>query len=298
MTFQQLEYLIEAHKAGSISQAAKNLFLTPSSISVAITALEQELGYPVFVRTAQGLVPTTEGQKVLRYAGRILENYRLLEDIHTDSAICLNLVDHDVIGAAYARLVKELEGNDISFTLTSDALETAIQRLLVNEIELDVRFCYTNVARKLEIAVENQGLSWSILATVPAAARVGPPHRLYHATSVTPKELETEVMIEPASRPISKSNMLKGFMNVDTNKTLAAACSSARRQMISAGLGYYIVPLVPDELDQRFDMHRIPIEGLEYRLYAIHNPRYPMRPEVSRFLELLKQELKKPLPQP
>ena len=80
-------------------------------------------------------------------------------------------------------------------------------------------------------------------------------------------------------------------MNVDTNKTLAAACSSARRQMISAGLGYFIVPLVPDELDRRFDMHRIPIEGLEYRLYAIHNPRYPVKPEVTRYLEILTELL-------
>lgn len=297
MTFQQLEYLIEAHKAGSISQAAKNLFLTPSSVSVAITNLEQELGYPVFARTALGLVPTTEGQKVLRYAVRILENCRLLEDVHiSHSTICLNLSDHDVMAAAFARLAMENRNSTLSFTVTNDPLETATQRLLVNEIELDVRFVYAIVGRKLETLVENQGLSWQILATIPAAARVGPSHRLYHATSVTPRELEQETMIEPATRPFSKSNILKGFMNIDSNKTIASACSSVRRQLISAGQGYFIVPLVPDELDSRFEMHRIPIEGLEYRLYIIHNPRYPMRPEVSRYLELLQEQLNLPMP--
>lgn len=292
MTFQQLQYLIEAHKAGSISQAAKNLFLTPSSVSVAITTLEQELGYPVFVRTAQGLIPTIEGQKVLRYATRILENYRLLEDVHTShSTVCLNLGDHDVMGGAFARLVQENQGSEISFTVSNDPLETAMQRLLVNEIDLDVRFMYANRGRKLESAVENQGLAWQIVTTVPAAVRLGPGHRLYNATSITPRELEKETLIEPITRPFSGSNMLKGFMTIDPGKTIVSACSSARRRMISAGLGYFIIPLVPDELDRRFEMRRIPIEGLQFRLYAIHNPRYPQRTEVTRYLQLLNEQL-------
>lgn len=296
MTFQQLQYLVEANRAGSVSKAAKNLFLSPSSVSVAITGLEEELGYPVFARTAQGLVPTAEGQKVLRYANRILENYRLLEDVHANRGeICLNLADHDVLSAAFAQLIKQIPKGESYFTVTGDPLDTALQKLLVNEIELDVRFVYTMVGRKVEIKAENQGLSWQILTTVPAAARVGPGHRLYNAVSVTPRELEQETLIEPATRYFSKSNLLKGFMDIDPNKTVASANSSARRHMLSEGLGYFIVPLVPDELDRRFEMHRIPIEGLSYHLYVIHNPRYPRRPEVQRYLELLQQTLQSEL---
>ena len=296
MTFQQLQYLVEANRAGSVSKAAKNLFLSPSSVSVAITGLEEELGYPVFARTAQGLVATTEGQKVLRYASRILENYRLLEDVQVSSGgINLNLADHDVLSAAFAQLIKQIPKGESYFTVTGDPLDTALQKLLVNEIELDVRFVYTMVGRKVEIKAENQGLSWQILTTVPAAARVGPGHRLYNAVSVTPRELEQETLIEPATRYFSKSNLLKGFMDIDPNKTVASANSSARRHMLSEGLGYFIVPLVPDELDRRFEMHRIPIEGLSYHLYVIHNPRYPRRPEVQRYLELLEQTLQSEL---
>lgn len=297
MTFQQLQYLVEANRAGSISQAAKNLFLTPSSVSVAITGLEQELGYPIFARTAQGLMPTTEGQKVLRYANRILENCRLLENVDTNSgAICMNLGDYDVIGGAFARLLKEREGSERSYTVSSDSFETAIQKLAVNEFEIDVRFVHANVSRKVESAAENQGLSWQLLTTVPAAARVGPGHRLYNAVSVTPRELEQEYLIETASRSFSKSNMLKGFMKIDPNKTISSACSTVRRHMLSNGMGYFIVPLVPDELDRRFELRRIPIEGLFYRLYAFYNPRYPQREEICRFLELLREQLTQDLP--
>ena len=292
MTFQQLQYFIEAHKSGSISQAAKNLYLTPSSVSVAISSLEEELGYPVFVRTAQGLVLTTEGQKVLRYANRILENYRLLEEVDTtNGTICINLGDYDVIGGAFARLLKERQGSERAYTVSSDGFETAIQKLVVNELELDVRFVHANISRKVESMAENQGLTWQILTTVPAAARVGPGHRLYDATSVTPRELEQEYLIETATRSFSKSNMLKGFMKIDPNKTIASACSTVRRHMLSNGMGYFIVPLVPDELDRRFELRRVPIDGLFYHLYAFYNPRYPQREEICRFLELLQEQL-------
>ena len=68
MTFQQLQYFLEVHKAGAFSQAAKNLFITTSSISIAISNLEKELGYPLFVRTQKGLILTANGQKVLDHA--------------------------------------------------------------------------------------------------------------------------------------------------------------------------------------------------------------------------------------
>ena len=44
MTFQQLNYLVEISKCGSINKAAQKLFLSQSGISIAIKELEEELG--------------------------------------------------------------------------------------------------------------------------------------------------------------------------------------------------------------------------------------------------------------
>ena len=44
MTFQQLLYLVEIAKNGSINKAAQSLFVSQSSISCAIKDLEDELG--------------------------------------------------------------------------------------------------------------------------------------------------------------------------------------------------------------------------------------------------------------
>ena len=50
MTFQQLTYLVEISKCGSINKAAGKLFLSQSGISTAIRDLEEELG----IRSSSG----------------------------------------------------------------------------------------------------------------------------------------------------------------------------------------------------------------------------------------------------
>ena len=47
MTIQQLQYILEVHRTGSISKAANNLYLAQPNLSNAIRSLEQELGFPV-----------------------------------------------------------------------------------------------------------------------------------------------------------------------------------------------------------------------------------------------------------
>ena len=52
MTFQQLTYVVEISKCGSINKAANKLFLSQSGISAAIRELEEELGGTKFVRVS------------------------------------------------------------------------------------------------------------------------------------------------------------------------------------------------------------------------------------------------------
>ena len=51
MTFQQLTYVVEISKCGSINKAASKLFLSQSGISTAVRELEEELGIQFFVRS-------------------------------------------------------------------------------------------------------------------------------------------------------------------------------------------------------------------------------------------------------
>ena len=56
-------YAIEVEKAGSITQAADNLFMSQPTLSKAVKDLEETLGFAVFRRTPRGVVPTRKGSK-------------------------------------------------------------------------------------------------------------------------------------------------------------------------------------------------------------------------------------------
>lgn len=73
MTFQQLTYVVEISKCGSINKAAHKLFLSQSGISTAVRELEEELGIKFFVRSNRGVEFTPEGKEFLGYAVSLLD---------------------------------------------------------------------------------------------------------------------------------------------------------------------------------------------------------------------------------
>ena len=68
MDFRQLLYFVTAVEEGSISAAARKLFLSQPPVTAQIKALEEELGRPLLVRSGKGVQPTAFGRAVLEYA--------------------------------------------------------------------------------------------------------------------------------------------------------------------------------------------------------------------------------------
>ena len=85
MNFRQLEYIQMIQKEGSISGAAKKLFISQSALSQQLLKLEEEIGAPIFERGISPLKPTYLGEQYLSYVQKILFEYeeanRLLQDM-------------------------------------------------------------------------------------------------------------------------------------------------------------------------------------------------------------------------
>ena len=85
MTFQQLTYVVEISKCGSINKAAHKLFLSQSGISTAVRELEEELGIRFFVRSNRGVEFTPEGKEFLGYAVSLLEQKQRIERLYGEA---------------------------------------------------------------------------------------------------------------------------------------------------------------------------------------------------------------------
>lgn len=80
VSIQQMKYAVEIARTGSISQAAKNLYMNQPNLSKSLKELESSLGAAVFVRTPKGVLPTAEGKIFLESAGEILMKLEQLEE--------------------------------------------------------------------------------------------------------------------------------------------------------------------------------------------------------------------------
>lgn len=84
MTLQQLRYIVTIVNCGSISEAAKELFITQPSLSNAVKELEKEMGISIFNRSSKGIALSSQGMEFLSYARQVLEQAELPEQRYTN----------------------------------------------------------------------------------------------------------------------------------------------------------------------------------------------------------------------
>lgn len=102
MTIQQLQYVLEISRTGSVSKAAKSLFVSQPNISSAIKNLEEELGVTIFQRAPSGMQLTTAGRRLVERAGSIMGSINeIAKDLGQEEACLFRM--------AYPRYVPAFE---------------------------------------------------------------------------------------------------------------------------------------------------------------------------------------------
>lgn len=294
MTFQQLEYLLAVCRTRSVTKAAKELFVAPSSISISIGKLENELGYPLFTRDQKGLVPTPRGVKVAEYAKRICQAYKLLGQVEHDekTTIRINGGGQQAVGISFAALLDEnWDRTDVNFTMTSYTGQKLHNGLLSGDIDVSIHFTMSYGAGYWEAAYDRSEFVRTVLANVPAVVCVGPGHRLYDAERIYPYELKGELLVDDPHKPVSNSNLFQGVIPTSPDRILFVSNYTARIQLVAQGKAYFITPKPSKNADLAKGCRYIPLDSVSCYVASLTNPNRPMRPEVNRFLELLKEEL-------
>ena len=131
MNTQYFLYAIEVERTGSITHAAKNLFMSQPTLSKAIKDLEETLGFAVFRRTSRGVEPTRRGAEFLAHARKISSQIRKMELSmqameSTMQMFGLAIPRAGYIACAAARLTRFLSGPGMEI----DILETGARRIV------------------------------------------------------------------------------------------------------------------------------------------------------------------------
>lgn len=80
MDERDFELLDILEKTKNITHAADLLYVTQSSLSKRITAIENELGVTLLIRSRQGIHFTPEGEEVLKYTTQAARQLTLMRE--------------------------------------------------------------------------------------------------------------------------------------------------------------------------------------------------------------------------
>lgn len=294
MTIQQLEYLLEVYHAGSISQAARKLYVAQSSISNAIHHLEQELGFSVFMRSRAGVVPTVQGQRVLEQASRICECHRMMRQ--TDQAVSTRIrissTPYAPIRDAFIRMALEYQDReDLALSYFSYPLEETVEKLSFFELELAVILSLSSCPKVLEDQLKAKGLRWNTVKTIPAVVHIGPEHPLYNQPEVQLQDFQSYTLVDSPNGVAVHNEYLRTLLHLDPHRVMAVEGQESRWQLVSRGKAYAVGCKLPSYIERIYGLRSIPLGDLQYSLITVSNPVRANAPEIKRFLALLDEEL-------
>ena len=296
MTFQQLQYILEVHRTGSVSKAASNLFISRSSVSSSITSLENELGYCIFVRTLQGLTPSEKGLLFLEYADKICKTHQLMTNLGntTESKlISIGINDYAPIIEATTELVREYkERNDIRFSFGVYSVNEILDKLCLSELDAAIFCRFGNMQFNIESTLENRGLQWKSLCNVPTTLVIGNKHPLSRKEDLDLRDLENDIFLDTLAKEISKNSYLRSVTKINPDKILSTNSPSLRYHLLREGIGYTVCRKPSQRNIRNFDLRCIPIPALSQPLIFAINPARPISQETKHLLELVEQNLK------
>ena len=80
MNITELRYLVAIRQWGSVSAAAKQLYVAQPNVSKALKNLEEEFGLRIFERSSTGMIPTEQGRQFIEQAQKVLQEVDRLSD--------------------------------------------------------------------------------------------------------------------------------------------------------------------------------------------------------------------------
>jgi len=147
MTLQQLRYVIEVAKTGSMNVAAKHLFVGQPSLSMAIRELENDVHISIFERTTKGVVITAEGEEFLGYARQIINQVELLEDKYIEAGqikkkFGVSAQHYSFAVKAFVEMVKGFDMDKYEFAIREARTHDVIHDVVTGKSEIGI--LYTN----------------------------------------------------------------------------------------------------------------------------------------------------------
>ena len=147
-----MKYLLTVAEKGSITEAAKGLFISQPSLSNAIKEVEKEIGFSIFTRSRTGIALTKEGMEFLGYARQVVQQMDLLEskyvfNVPVKQRFCVSTQHYTFTANAFVEMVQQFGQERFEFILNEHRSE-------VERIDFDHHFSKIITLIPLDVAIK------------------------------------------------------------------------------------------------------------------------------------------------
>ncbi|MBI5441407.1 MAG: LysR family transcriptional regulator [Deltaproteobacteria bacterium] len=292
MNLKQLEVFLAVVEHGSFSAGARESYVTQSTVSQHVAALEEELGVRLLERSRNGIALTEAGKILKRHARQVLGDiqaaHEAIRRFRGIEKATLRVAASTIPGGYLipAVLVTMCERfPDLSVALLQGDSRDTIDRVASQEAELGVvgnRFeerglTYVPVGNDEICLVVSRGHAWADRASVALADFPGAPFVVREPGSGTAK-----TVAEALTAAGVNTGGLRIRAHMGSNEAVKAAV------MAGLGLSFLSEAAVRREVE-RGDLSIVPVEGLRIsrRFHLVRRTGRELSPAATAFWDLM-----------
>ena len=194
MTIQQCRYTLEIAKTGSFSEAAKQLFVAQSSLSVSIKALEGELGIKIFERSTNGVYLTDEGAEFVKYATKLVENDDFIAERYHSKQVVerLRIVTqhYDFIADIFGNFLKSVSADSYRFSIKEIETHSVISEVYTGNADIGIIAIKSSESDVMKRYLDKKGISFHSLLKASPHVFMRQSHPLAKSATLTYSDLQ------------------------------------------------------------------------------------------------------------
>ena len=276
-------------KAGSISGAARLLYVSQPAVTKTIHLLEAELGLLLFLRVNGRLVLTPEAEQLIpeveRLFGNVVAVKNLADEIRDGFSGSISLATVSTLSATLVVGAIERFHRDhprVRFDIRALTTRYVVDSVTTHQVDVGITDAPTS-GGDMEVME---------LCTSEVGCVIRPSHPLAERQYLTPKDLETETLISYSEETLIGRQLREAFESAGAhvNKTFTVNHTHTAYGLVQAGVGIAVVDSFPMLSGAFPNLRILPFRpAMQTRPQVLFSNTRPVPLAARKFVSVLKE---------
>lgn len=260
MNTQLFKYVLEVEKSRSISQAAEKLFMAQPNLSKAIREVEDTLGFPVFRRSAKGVVPTEQGEQFLAVARNVVAQLDRIDAISAcgkaAQTVSVSIPRASYVADGFLRFARSLDsGEAMELKMRETSSMKTLAGITGGDCSLGVIRCTPENKQYFLDYMAGKGLSCDMLWDGDCVLLMSRQHPLAAAEKISEAQLSAFIRVVHGDEVVPFVTTERRTGEQCSDKRISV-CDRANQFELLCGLdgAYMWVSPVPQDVVTRYSL--------------------------------------------